>query len=204
MKLEIMFPKDLKMQALYERVSNEVGEVVDFPVKDESFYFSDLCESIIGQQLSIKVADVIIKRVKDFLKTENLIPEVIINADIEELRKLGNSYSKINYMKNLAEHWLNGSIRYSEFSTLSDNEIINQLVQVKGIGKWTAEMFLIFTLGRTDIFSAGDLILKNCVIKNFRVGKKPKIKDLESRAQKWKPNRTLASRVIWNSLNLKD
>lgn len=197
-----MFPKDKTMQSLYERVVSELGNIEPFPTKEEKYYFSDLCESIIGQQLSVKVADVIIQRVKDHLGVKILTVEIIKNADTEELRKLGNSYSKISYMKNLAEHWLNGSIKYNKFSELSDEEIINELVQVKGIGKWTAEMFLIFTLGRQDVFSAGDLILRNFITKNYRVGKKPKLSVLEKKSFKWKPYRTLASRTIWKALQL--
>lgn len=196
---DIKFPKDKVMQALYETVitSSEIPEIT--PIKEEQ-YFSDLCESIIGQQLSNKVADVIIKRTKDLFGGK-LTPESIIKMDHEQLRKVGLSNAKANYIKNLSQHWIDGKINYVHFNELTDEEIISELVQVKGIGRWTAEMFLMFSLGRTDIYSFGDLILRTGVIKHYRLRKIDQ-KRIEAMAKKWSPNRTLASRVLWKAKEL--
>src|SRR5690606_3036206 len=167
MKSQNVFKDDKVMQKLYNRVFKEIGDIPEPEMRKPEYYFSDLCESIISQQLSTKVADVITKRVKEYLNEDLLTPESILKTETEDLRKLGISYSKISYMKSLAEHWLDGSIKYKEFDKLSNEEIISELVKVKGIGQWTAEMFLMFTLNRPDVFSAGDLGLKTAIIRAY-------------------------------------
>lgn len=194
--MNLKFPKDKQMQALYEKVTaeSEIAEIV--PISEDQ-YFSDLCESIVGQQLSNKVADVIIQRAKN-LCGGKFTPEKILAVSIEDFRSVGLSNAKANYIKNLSTHWKNGDIKYHEFKNLEDEEIIKELIQVKGIGRWTAEMFLMFSLGRTDVYSYGDLILRTGVIKYYRLRKIDQ-KRIESISKKWSPNRTLASRVLWKA-----
>ena len=197
--MDLKFPKDKKMQDLYEQVSaiKPFEEII--PISQDQ-YFSDLCESIIGQQLSNKVADVIISRARILCNGE-FTPEVILKISPEEFRKAGLSTAKTNYIKNLSTHWQNGDIKYEEFTILPDEEIIKELVQVKGIGRWTAEMFLIFSLGRPDVYSFGDLILRTGVIKYYGI-RKVSQERIELIASKWSPNKTLASRTIWRAKDL--
>jgi DNA-3-methyladenine glycosylase II len=197
--MDLKFPKDKIMQSLYEQVIaiKPIDSIIPIP---EERYFSDLCESIIGQQLSNKVADVIISRAK-VLCEGNFDPVIITKISVEEFRSVGLSNAKANYIKNLSNHWQNGDIKYSQFKDLSDEEIITELIQVKGIGRWTAEMFLIFSLGRMDVYSYGDLILRTGVIKYYKI-RKVSQKRIEQIAQKWSPNRTLASRVLWRAKDL--
>lgn len=197
--MDLEFPRDKKMQALYDKVSSlmPIEEIV--PITRER-YFSDLCESIIGQQLSNKVADVIISRARN-LCGGIFTPMVILKIPPEEFRKVGLSTAKTNYIKNLSTHWQNGDIKYNDFENLSDEEIVTELIQVKGIGRWTAEMFLIFSLGRKDVYSFGDLILRTGVIKYYGI-RKVSQERIEGIAKKWSPNKTLASRTIWRAKDL--
>ncbi len=198
----VVFPKDAKMQALYERVCAELGAPAELTARSGISYFSDLCESIIGQQLSGKAADTIIARIKELLIGHEFTPQSVIAADTEKLRGAGSSYAKIKYIKNLAEAWNKNEIEHSKFGELSDEEIITELTKVKGIGRWTAEMFLMFSLGRPDVFSAGDQGLRNALVRHYKINRKATPKQLSAKAQKWSPHRTLASRVLWRSLNL--
>jgi len=191
------------MQAIYERVENELGHIPESQARTNESYFSDLCESIIGQQLSNKAADTIIGRIKKLLPDESFTPESVFAADTETLRDAGASYAKISYIKNLAQAWQDNEIEHDKFAELSDEEIIKELTKVKGIGRWTAEMFLMFSLGRSDVFSAGDLGLKNAMIKTYHLSDAPTKDELKALTDKWAPNRTLACRILWRSLTLK-
>ncbi len=161
---------------------------------DKTAYFEELCESIVSQQLSIKAADTIWARVLDLFPRRKVTPKKVLSIDDETYRKCGVSYAKIRYMKDLAGHTAEGSVKFMEFPTLSDEEIYNELIRVKGIGPWTVEMFLMFTMAKADIFSPGDLGLKNAM-KKLRGLKKPSA---------WSPYRSYACRILWKSLELAD
>jgi 3-methyladenine DNA glycosylase/8-oxoguanine DNA glycosylase len=126
-------------------------------------YFADLVNAICSQQLSGKAAETIFGRVKDLLG--KITPENILAKDKEELRSCGLSYSKISYVKDLADQTLNSKLEIPKLDALSDEEVIKELVQVKGVGRWTAEMFLIFSLRRSDIFPVDDLGINKAMIK---------------------------------------
>lgn len=149
-------------------------------------YFEALCDSIVSQQLSIKAADTIWNRVK--VRVGAINPKNILIVSDQELRDCGLSWAKIKYIKDLASR----NIDFSGFPTLSNDEITKRLIEVKGIGPWTAEMFLIFTMARPDVFSEGDLGLKNA-IKKLKGLKKPQV---------WSPYRSYACRILWKSLEL--
>lgn len=168
------------------------------PIK-KSLFFEDLVDAICSQQLSGKAAKTIFGRVKNTLQ-DNIRPDTVINADADKLRKCGLSYSKISYIKDLAQKVNDGSLKLSIIDKLSDEEIIRELVLVKGIGRWTAEMFLMFSLGRPDIFPIDDLGIR----KGFeKVTKKEfdKIKSFKFAEKKWSPYRTVASWYLWRSLD---
>lgn len=166
-------------------------------------YFIDLIESIISQQLSIKAADTIFGRFKKLFKEEHINPKELLKLDDQKIRDAGISFSKIKYIKGIAKAILDKQIDLKKLEKLSDEEVIKELIKLKGVGKWTAEMFLMFTLSRTDIFSAGDLGLQNAMIKIYKLDKPTKDQLIEI-STKWSPHRTLASRILWKSLENKD
>ncbi len=165
-------------------------------------YFISLIESIISQQLSIKASGTIFNRFKKLFPKEKITPEKILKISDQKIRECGISYSKIKYIKGIAQAVINKEINFQKLDYLKDEEIINELIKLKGVGKWTAEMFLMFTLGRKDVFSAGDLGLKNAMIKIYNL-EKPTQEELLSISEKWSPHRTIASRILWKSLEKK-
>lgn len=167
-------------------------------------YFLDLCESIISQQLSVKAADTIWKRLLNLFPDKKITPEAIIEIDKEKMRQCGVSYQKISYIKDLAQKTVESGIIFEQFEIMTDEEIITELVKVKGIGRWTAEMFLMFTMNRPDIFSYGDLGLRRAIQSLYHLKKEPSPKKAEQIAKKWKPYRTLACRYLWKSLEIKN
>ena len=166
-------------------------------------YFVNLVESIISQQLSIKAADTIWGRVQDLFKDRHVTPEEMLQLPDEKLRAAGLSFAKIKYIKDLATKTLESGIVFEQFEVMTDEEIITELVKVKGIGQWTAEMFLMFAMGRPDIFSYGDLGIRKGIQKLYNMKKEPTEKQAAKIAEKWRPYRTVACRYIWKSLELK-
>jgi DNA-3-methyladenine glycosylase II len=175
-------------------IAVQVGPLEERAPIEKKHYFANLCESIVSQQLSIKAADTIWGRVLALYPKKRITPTGVLKIDDETYRKCGMSYAKIRYMKDLAKHTIDGTVKFMEFPTLSNEEITKELLLVKGIGPWTAEMFLMFTMAKGDIFSPGDQGLKNAM-KKLKGLKKP---------VKWSPYRSYASRILWKSLELKD
>lgn len=162
-------------------------------------YFEELCEIIIGQQLSSKAADSIFGRFKK-LFPKQVSPQELLKISHEKLRSAGLSNSKARYLQYLAEAVINKKLKLEKLDSLSDEKVKKQLMQIKGIGPWTAEMFLMFTLGRPDIFSYGDLGLKKGIMKLYGLKKCPSIKAVEKIVSKWTPYKTYASLILWESL----
>ncbi len=166
---------------------------------DEVDVFAHLVGSIISQQLSVKVADVIEARVYALLPHKKVTPQAILDLDTEAARACGMSYAKVRYVKSAADAALSGLIDFTNLKNISDQEAIAELVQIAGVGQWTAEMLLIFSLGRPDVFSIGDMGLRNAVAALYGLDKKdlPAITKL---AEQWSPYRSLACRYLWASL----
>lgn len=162
--------------------------------------FSDIVETIIGQQLSNKAADTIIRRVKTLFSTSNFEPEVILKIPDQKFRDSGTSWAKAKYIKNFSQAVVDKTVDLQTISSMSDEEVISMLVKVKGIGRWTAEMILIFSLKRPDVFSLGDLGLCTAVAKHYGVSRDDK-KAIEEISQNWSPYRSLACRYLWKSLD---
>ena len=156
------------------------------PIKKQN-YFEDLVDAICSQQLSGKAAKTIFTRVKNLLM--KITPENIIGTNDQKLRDCGLSWQKVSYIRDLATKVTNGELNILILNKLSDEEVINKLVAVKGIGRWTAEMFLMFSLARPDIFPKDDLGIQKAM-KNLKI-KNP---------NRWKPYRTVASWYLWRSL----
>ncbi len=159
----------------------------------------ELIEAIINQQLSGKAADTIYKRFLALFKSTKFPkPEQILKLDVEKLRAAGMSYSKANYIKNIAQAFKNGQLNIKKIQAMPDEEVITELTKIKGVGKWTAEMILIFTLNRQDVFSLGDAGLRRAIKNLYGLTDEKKILKL---SENWKPNRSLACWYLWQSLN---
>lgn len=179
-----------------------IAKVGSLEAQKSTDYFISLVESIVSQQLSVKVADVIYARFENLFADRKVTPEKVLEIDADVMRQVGMSYGKIKYVKSLAQHVIDSPRVFEMFDLLSEEEIITELTQVKGIGKWTAEMFLIFSMGKPDIFSYGDLGIRNAIKKLY------KIEDLSEHhaltiAEKWIPYRSYACRYLWRSLDQK-
>ncbi len=164
-------------------------------------YFISLVSSIISQQLSTKVADVIYARF-EALFNDQITPQEVLKIEDQTIRDIGISWSKIKYIKALSEYALKSNKVFEKFDSMSDEEIIKELTQVKGIGRWTAEMFLIFTMERPDVFSFGDLGLKRAIQRWYGFKTEPKESQIAKITLQWKPYRSIASRYLWKSLAL--
>lgn len=161
-------------------------------------YFESLCADIVSQQLSGKAADTIFERFRKALGGK-ITPDAVLKIDGQKLRDCGMSWGKVSFVKDLAQKTKNGELKTKKLRDLPDEEVISELVAVKGIGRWTAEMFLMFSLGRDDIFPVDDLGIK----KGFEkvTGKKfDKIKSAKFAQKAWAPYRTVASWYLWRSL----
>lgn len=189
------------MHKVLEKVYKIHGEDL-FNISKKKDLFDDLAESIISQQLSVKASDAIYKRVIDLMPSKLLTPQNLLKVKDEDLRKTGLSFGKIKYLKDLSEKVESGQLDLNKLDVLDNEEVIAELTKVKGIGRWTAEMFLMFALGRPDIFSHGDLGLKNAMKKIYGF-ENYKIEEVEDVVIKWSPYRTLAARVLWRSLEIK-
>lgn len=164
--------------------------------------FCSLAEAIVYQQLNGKAAVTIFKRFAA-LAGEPLTPEGILKLSDEELRGVGLSKQKSAYLKDLAAKTASGALDFSRLPELSDEEVITHLTQVKGIGVWTAHMFLIFSLRRPNVLPTGDYGVQMAVKKHYRKRKLPKPKDMEKIARAWEPYRSVACWYMWRSLDIK-
>jgi DNA-3-methyladenine glycosylase II len=167
---------------------------------DESEYVRALCREIIGQQLSGKSATAIIKRFNALFDDNTIVPEKLLRMRDKTLRNVGMSWSKARYIKNIARTYVNNTVQFSKLHKLPDEEITSQLTAIKGVGNWTVEMFLIFTLRREDVFSHGDLGLKKGFMKLYKI-EKPSTEQIEKVTSKWKPFRTYGSITLWHALD---
>ena len=167
--------------------------------KDRSKYFEDLCRTIVGQQLAGKAAEAIYKRFSA-LFGDKVTPESIVAKDEQSIRDCGLSWTKVRSVKDLSERVCDGRLVLDELETLGDEELILELCKVKGIGRWTAEMFLMFRLGHEDIFSFGDLGLKNG-LKKFLQKSDINVEEMKLITDKWKPYRTYGAIAMWHLLD---
>lgn len=170
--------------------------------KSTDIYF-DLTDAIVSQQLSGKVAQAIFNRVLALFPNSYPTPSVLLNTPDEELRSAGLSKGKAAYLKNLAQFALTNSMDLDYIESMSDDEIITYLTQVKGIGKWTVEMILIFSLNRPNIFPVDDLAIKQTMMELYKLSGSGNvlIRKLEEIASKWSPNRTIATLYLWEYAN---
>ena len=162
--------------------------------------FQSLVSSIISQQISTAAARSIKKRFVDSLKPKKLSAETLSKLSVEDLRNAGISNQKANYILDLAKKVDSGQVRLSRLGRLGDEDIIEELIQIKGIGRWTAQMFLMFSLGRIDVFAPDDLGLRNAIRNLYELKELPDRETGESIAERWRPYRTIACWYLWRSL----
>lgn len=164
--------------------------------------FHSLAEAIVYQQLNGKAAVTIFKRFAA-LAGEPLTPAGILKLSDEQLRSVGLSKQKSGYIKDLAAKTRDGSLDFARLAALPDEEVIKHLTQVKGVGVWTAQMFLMFTLQRPDVLPTGDYGIQAAIKKHYHKRKMPKPKDMEKIARSWAPYRSIACWYLWKSMDIK-
>lgn len=168
-------------------------------------YYQELVESIISQQLSVKAAATILKRFKDLFGETFPTPEEILEKNVETYRSVGLSRQKATYIRDLAEKVMTGAISFETLDALSNEEIIDELTKIKGVGVWTVHMFLMFCMGRLDVLPVGDLGIRNGIQKLYKLSERPGDAEIIDIAllNNWHPYETLASHYIWHSLDNK-
>lgn len=169
------------------------------PLAPSGNVYFDLLESIVSQQLSVTVADTIFKRFCALFPGTDPNPEVLKTMDINTLRTAGLSNQKASYLKNVAAFTLENDLENYSWNNLTDAEIISFLTQIKGVGQWTAEMILIFTLNRPDIFPTDDLGIQQAMARLYSISESGKDlrKKMISISEPWRPYRTIACRYLW-------
>jgi DNA-3-methyladenine glycosylase II len=163
--------------------------------------YGALLRSIVGQQLSTKAASTIYGRMIEIFGGHAPTPRQLLAADPEEIRAAGLSRPKIAYLRDLAQHVEDGTLELDRLDELPDEEVSAQLTAIKGLGQWTADMFLMFHLRRPDVLPVGDQGIRRAVQVQYRMRKLPDPKRLEKVARPWRPHRTLACLFLWSSLD---
>lgn len=169
-------------------------------------YYQELVESIISQQLSVKAAATILRRFVELFPSGGFPPpDEILAKDIEVLRGVGLSRQKASYIQDLARRVIDNSVRFNHLDTLTNDEVVDELTQIKGVGVWTVHMFLLFCMGRLDVLPTGDLGIRNGIQKLYDLTDKPSPDVIEALAKSrgWHPYESVASWYIWHSLDNK-
>lgn len=189
--------KHLEKDEVLSFLIKRFGDEITLKDRYESNYAKAISLLIIEQQISFKAAIRIKERFLKLITGKS--NDEVIKIKNEEMKKVGLSKRKVEYIKNTYLFFDKYKV---EFECLNENEIVKELSKIKGVGKWTAEMFLIFILYKEDIFSKGDLALINCIKKNYKKEKLSDI-DLEKIVEKWSPYKTTASLLLWKSIEEK-
>ena len=161
--------------------------------------FQTLFRSIVGQQISVKAADSVWARVCNGVG--EIAPEGVYAQEIDTLRSYGLSQRKAEYARDLAAHFVHGRIHARDWPEMPDEAVIAELTAVRGIGRWTAEMFLIFNLMRPDVFPVDDIGLQKAVWQHYFAGEKQPLSALRAQGEQWQPWRTVATWYLWRSLD---
>jgi DNA-3-methyladenine glycosylase II len=193
---------DPTMAALIERIG-EIDLATRLRRRSEerpADAYGALLRAIVGQQLSTKAARTIYGRVCDLFGRSAPAPEQLLEASEEQLRACGLSGRKVEYIRDLAAHVISGELELDRLGELSDDEAIEEIVAVRGLGQWTAEMFLLFHLERPDVLSGGDLGIRKAIQIEYRLEEMPAPQRVLEIGEPWRPHRSLASLYLWESL----
>ena len=170
-------------------------------VRDRFDHFSMLVRAIVFQQLSTKAATTIHNRLLECLPAGKPTPECLSAVTEDQLRAAGISRQKAAYLRDLCDRVSSGDVPLDALDAMTDEEVIDALTRVKGIGRWTAEMFLIFRLQRPDVLPVGDLGIVNAIQKAYRLRKKPTADKMRKLGEAWRPYRSVATWYLWRSLD---
>ena len=194
--------KHLKKDVGLSQLIKKFG-ILDYPASQN--YFESLVESIIGQQLSGKAADTIYKRFLNLFPKQKFTPDLVLDIEDLTLRNCGMSWAKARSLHDLSHKILSKTVRLNELDQMSDEEVIIHLTAVKGIGRWTAEMKLMFALQRPDILPLDDVGIQNAMARLYGLNRKSKNFKLQITkiSNNWKPHRTLACWYLWKNLDNK-
>ncbi|QKG78747.1 DNA-3-methyladenine glycosylase 2 family protein [Tenuifilum thalassicum] len=200
MMLEVEIKKALGKDDVMSRLIDKY-EVKPLPITSDIYI--DMLENIVSQQLSGRVAKVIYERFLDVFPDRYPSPDLLVGKDEKVLREVGLSNSKVRYVKSMAQFALVNDLSTDRIKKMTDVEVINLLTQVKGVGVWTAQMLLIFSLGREDVFPVDDLAIKKGMVELYDLQSKGKMltNELHEIASAWKPYRTWGTRLIWAYMN---
>lgn len=193
---------DPTMAALIERVG-EIDIATRLRRRSEerpADAYGALLRAIVGQQLSTKAARTIFGRVVDLFDGTTPSPEQLLEASEEDLRTCGLSGRKVEYIRDLAAHVLAGELELDRLGELADEAVVEEIVAVRGLGQWTAEMFLLFHLERPDVLSGGDLGIRKAVQIEYGLAEMPAPQKVLEIGEPWRPHRSLASLYLWESL----
>lgn len=186
-----------RVDAILKSIIDRYGPCTLTPRKD---YFSVLADSIVSQQISVKAAETIFRRLK--VKMQGRVtPGQLLKLSVDDLRSAGVSGQKSSYLRDLAEKWVDGTILPRRFSRMDDEAIIAMLTKVHGIGRWTAEMFLIFSLNRLDVLPVDDLGFQRAVQHSYGCRAFPSARTIRRIAEPWRPYRSIATWYLWRSLD---
>ena len=186
--------------AVLAGVIQQVGPVTLKPQRDR---FGILVRSIISQQISTAAARTIRSRLEQYLAQDGIRPESIGRLSVDQLRTVGVSRQKASYILDLAQKCNDGTVRLSRLGRLADDDIIAELTQVKGIGRWSAKMFLIFSLGRLDVFPHDDLGVRTAIRRLYRFDELPSKDECLEIGERWRPYSSIGSWYCWRFLELK-
>lgn len=190
----------LKQDPVLKKLIDKYGVVSYRPSND---IFEHLVSSIIGQQLSNKAADTIYGRFLKLFPNGTFTAELILATPAENLRGIGTSWAKARSLHDLSQKVIDGTLQLNELQKMSDEEVVQHLVQVKGIGQWSAEMQLMFALHRPDVLPLDDVGIQNSFVKHYQLNRKHKnlFNKMQKIAQPWRPWRTVACWYLWKSLD---
>jgi DNA-3-methyladenine glycosylase II len=195
---------DPVLGALIERLEGQVETIEVRRGRRPADYYAGLVRTIVGQQLSTRVAQAIWLRVLAYFDGELPTPEMILVADPDALRAAGGlSRAKTGYLRSLAEHVQSGSLELDQLEQLDDETVIEELVAVKGLGEWSAHMFLMFQLGRPDVIAPGDLGIRRGIQIVYGLEAMPTPREVIAMAEPWRPYRTVACMYLWGAIDAK-
>jgi DNA-3-methyladenine glycosylase II len=192
-----------KAKKFLREKDKKLGKIIDLYNEDFLFSKSDpfltLARSIVGQQISVKAAQSVWDKLE--IKVNKINPEVIKKTHSSTLKSAGLSYQKVSYLKNLAHSFIYDELKVNNWKDMSDEEIINDLTKIKGVGRWTAEMFLIFNLCRADIFPLDDIGMIKGICKLYNISYPVNKNKIIQIGNHWKPYRSVATCYLWRSLD---
>lgn len=182
------------IDAVIPKINQSIGDV-----------YEDLLSSIVSQQISVNVAKVIYGRFLDLYNGTTPDPQTLLDTEFEVLKSVGLSNQKTRYMLNIAQFWIDKNLAAQNWHELSDEEILSLLTQIKGVGEWTVQMILMFSLERDDVLPVGDLVIQLSMIKHYGIEankKKDLYNEMRVIAEQWSPYRTTACKYLWRAKDL--